>query len=711
LLDRALEMRTYAVAGLALVAAALLLPAVARATTADDICRPEESPCELKRDITVTPGSTLDFGDRSFVIKAPDGRLQVDTGDTLSISAGSMVVETGVGGRLRSTASSDGGCKIEIRLSRTFAVTHVGTAALGINLASPADPCALEIEADGNVTVGGEIDARGVGLNSAGGEVFIGTAGRITVSDRILVDSPVAGGTVELEATGPVEMTAGSVVDASDALAFGSIVLTTDADLLLAGKLDVKGRPSEFLGCDAGFVILSALGDITIDGPITATGATLPEAGCLGGTLDMLAGGSIFVNAPVDFSGGPNGQGGILEEVQAGEDFVQNAPILVGASGVFGGGGDVDIVAARRLHIGALLDLSGGAQVDDVTGLPGGGGDLLLTAAETLEIAGEVNADGADYGSLVFTTARESKDVPGRIVVTGVVHARSSVEEALPADIRFEACEIEIAESGSVQKAGPASRNLLRASSTMRIAGTLDAGSGVNELQYRDQAKPPLILPTADLIPAATITPNPDLEPLRPCACTLDPQLAGLLCDDGRACTQEACDPDLGCTSVPLTGEGIAGCDDGNVCDGRETCEALECRPGTTPLSDDGDPCTDDGVCDPVAGYPRTPKTGFGAATCRMDRIVIALAGANVPADLSEKSAKKLLKLTRGIHSAIDKAAGAGAKRRKQLLRGAAKKLARLDRVVASPKASVSPALSQLIAAETSGARAVLTQL
>jgi hypothetical protein len=200
-------------------------------------------------------------------------------------------------------------------------------------------------------------------------------------------------------------------------------------------------------------------------------------------------------------------------------------------------------------------------------------------------------------------------------------------------------------------------------------------------------------------------------EPLPPCACTLDRGAAGVLCDDGNVCTQEACVPAVGCVSTPRAGEGVPGCDDGNACDGRETCEALVCRPGPVPVADDSDPCTDDGTCDPASGYPRTPKTGFGAVTCRMERIENALAAASVPGDVSAKSLKKIRKLAKRVRTGIEKAAGANHKRRTQLLRGAGTKLGRLDAVITSPKTSISLVLSQRLTAETSGVRTALSEL
>jgi len=50
-----------------------------------------------------------------------------------------------------------------------------------------------------------------------------------------------------------------------------------------------------------------------------------------------------------------------------------------------------------------------------------------------------------------------------------------------------------------------------------------------------------------------------------------------------------------------------ASCDDGNVCNGAETCDPVnDCQPGTPLVCDDGNLCTTDS-CDPVAGCLFTP--------------------------------------------------------------------------------------------------------
>jgi hypothetical protein len=70
-------------------------------------------------------------------------------------------------------------------------------------------------------------------------------------------------------------------------------------------------------------------------------------------------------------------------------------------------------------------------------------------------------------------------------------------------------------------------------------------------------------------------------------------------CDDGNACTIDACDPTIGCTHTQLI------CDDSNACT-KDTCDpVLGCV--FTPINcDDGDPNTID-TCDPTKGCVNTP--------------------------------------------------------------------------------------------------------
>jgi RHS repeat-associated protein len=75
--------------------------------------------------------------------------------------------------------------------------------------------------------------------------------------------------------------------------------------------------------------------------------------------------------------------------------------------------------------------------------------------------------------------------------------------------------------------------------------------------------------------------------------------------DDGNPCTVDACDPATGVHHMPAASG--TPCPDGNACNGDEKCDAAgHCQPGTTPVLDDGNPCTADS-CDPATGVHHVP--------------------------------------------------------------------------------------------------------
>ena len=76
-------------------------------------------------------------------------------------------------------------------------------------------------------------------------------------------------------------------------------------------------------------------------------------------------------------------------------------------------------------------------------------------------------------------------------------------------------------------------------------------------------------------------------------------------CDDGNPCTADLCDPATGCASAPVA-SGTA-CGDGDVCNGDEVCDgAGVCVMGTPLACDDGNACTAD-ACDALSGCANDP--------------------------------------------------------------------------------------------------------
>jgi len=72
-------------------------------------------------------------------------------------------------------------------------------------------------------------------------------------------------------------------------------------------------------------------------------------------------------------------------------------------------------------------------------------------------------------------------------------------------------------------------------------------------------------------------------------------------CDDGDACTLDACEAGVGCTHTRRTT-----CDDGDACTAGDTCASGTCV-GERIACDDGNACTDDS-CDRIAGCVNAPN-------------------------------------------------------------------------------------------------------
>jgi len=72
-------------------------------------------------------------------------------------------------------------------------------------------------------------------------------------------------------------------------------------------------------------------------------------------------------------------------------------------------------------------------------------------------------------------------------------------------------------------------------------------------------------------------------------------------CDDDNPCTDDTCDPLLGCVHTPRQGP----CDDGDACTVDDLCQGGACV-GTPRVCDDGDACTFNS-CDPLTGCEFLP--------------------------------------------------------------------------------------------------------
>ena len=74
-------------------------------------------------------------------------------------------------------------------------------------------------------------------------------------------------------------------------------------------------------------------------------------------------------------------------------------------------------------------------------------------------------------------------------------------------------------------------------------------------------------------------------------------------CNDGNPCTDDACDQNGGCQHL----SNQVPCEDGDPCTLGDICTDGECQSGPSQQCNDGNPCTDD-FCDPVLGCVHNPN-------------------------------------------------------------------------------------------------------
>ena len=138
----------------------------------------------------------------------------------------------------------------------------------------------------------------------------------------------------------------------------------------------------------------------------------------------------------------------------------------------------------------------------------------------------------------------------------------------------------------------------------------------------------------------------------------------------------------------------------------------FSCVAGLPPPRDDGDLCTDDGVCDPVRGYLHTPLTGFPSVTCRLDTIDAALSGA-APGDIAAGLRRIFQRVLGKVRAQVERAETGHGKRQDKMLKGAGKQLGAVGRLLATArqKKQIAPALGGRLGAAVAGASGALSAL
>src|SRR5207302_1810444 len=559
------------------------------------------------------------------------------------------------------------GASVTIETAGDILLDRSGPLRGRIDVSADATGGQLTLTAGGSVSSAGDLLAKGT--PGDGGSIGISAGGDVTLAGEVHLEAGAngLGGDFTVSAGGAI-IASGPLVDTSGGFQGGSIDLEAGGSLSTNARLDVSGNGA---GSDGGFLVLNANGAITVGGRIAADGSGSPDFGGFGGDVSVSAGGNLQLNEQINAAGGaPDGEGGAID-LSAGLNIVQTQQILALGIGSDAFGGTVFATAGGLLSVGALIDLHGGSN--------GSGGFLGAQAGREVRALAEVDADGDGGGVLLSTAvvALAGAVVAGPVTVSGNVHAGGDL---LGGQMAVEACDVDLAAGAVFASSGAQARNVFRASGQMTIDGALSAlPAGTNQLTYRDPARPPLVGADAVVAPTAVVSLDTSLPP------------CGAVCGNGVVEPGEQCD------------DGATNGTPGAAC---------ACVAGVPPPGDDGDLCTDDGVCDPVRGYLHTPLIGFPSVTCRFDTLDAALSGA-ATGDISSGVRKSLTRVLGKARAQVERAAGAHGKRQDKMLKGAGKQLGALGRLLATArqKKQVAPALGGRLGDAVAGASGALSSL
>jgi cysteine-rich repeat protein len=646
---------------LAAIGAGLLAARVAHAEcSADLLCAPTDDPCVVAGTHEIDDFCTLGFGTRSVVVS---GTLKAAvSGGRFAITSGPFTLD---GGALRAHGSTGA-------LGGEITVTAAGPFVM-----DPSGPTIEADGADGGGTVRvfatsielhtGTISADGTATDATGGTVRLSTAGPLLIDASITAQGRGGGdsdgGLVDvMAATIDVRATINTSGSGSDG---GPILLTATAgDVILEDDafLNAHAGNSDETGGIGGNVDVDATGSIVVDGVVQTQG---PGPDGSGGDVTLLADQAIDIQALVTTTGtGTESSAGDIT-IQAGTTIVIGARLDASASGSDAAGGDVDIDAAGDVTVAApvAIETQGGAS---------GSGDISVTSRTLLTIAGTLVTEASNGGlGGNIDVAGCTVAIDGTLDAGGLGGPEAGLNRLTATALTIGPAATLHANLAATPSDGFASSNGLSLRTgipviapTADIApalevhvdptitpccgnGVLDAGEVCDDanLLYCDGCDPACRPepPCADDGNACTMDCDPAAgcvyAPLddTPCAsdgsiCTTDVCAAGLCvhpaadCDDGVACTVDACDPVVGCRSTPMDAlcddgddcsadscDATAGCvsiprpdasscDDHDVCTTEDACLGGHCVGTGVPLEcDDGNRCTVD-RCDPTFG-------------------------------------------------------------------------------------------------------------
>ena len=252
----------------------------------------------------------------------------------------------------------------------------------------------IDVQARTSIVQAGPLRATAAG--GFGGDV------RVTAGDDVQVQRTIDVRSLGDGEGGTITLRAGDATLAGD-VAGGT--LTVASDLIADGSADSDGTTGE----DGGTVALEATGGITL----TATGTIRANGGSpdgAGGSVTMLTqqqplgvltplDGDVTLTGPTTLRGASIGDGGDLE-VTAGRDFWLQGAVDLTGGGDDASAGSVAVITGRHVRLDAAIDANGrvaaagGGAVEMIAGLASA--DATLTVGKPIDVSAGSDSEAGD---------------------------------------------------------------------------------------------------------------------------------------------------------------------------------------------------------------------------------------------------------------------------------------------------------------------------
>ena len=488
---------------------------------------------------------------------------RVDLGDRVDLVGGD-------GGALDVEAGADA-------VTRTIDADATGDAGSGGCVGIVAG---TQLQILGPITEDGSGSSIGSGGGCGGFGCFESRFGDLNVSANVLAEGNVpdgGGGDLAFISRSSIKVASGTIVSArasGDMGCGGCLLMDAFFDVTSAGMLDTSG------GFGGNFTELDAGRNVTLTGPVDASGRAI--AG-FGGGLVVVAGqqghGNLSIQNMVDVRGGG-----------CSVSFGCGAGGLTDLSAC-----DVTLTAAGRL-------LAGGPQ----------GGENDLTAREQLTILGNVDATTtggtapADGVNRFVYPSRKPPSISGSVTPSPSLTAMPTCTSATQSGclVPCPTCGNGVVEFPETCDTAGTPQSCDSCSVFCQVENCNDANVCTS-----DSCSPSLGCRHVAVPDGTSCSDGNVCNGNEQCANGTCLTGVPLNCSDNNPCTLDPCDPTAGCQPHTPAGAGTT-CSDNNACTIGDSCDGSgTCQPGGPRVCNDGRECTTD-TCDPVRGCVFTNRTG-----------------------------------------------------------------------------------------------------